>query len=147
MYSTFSFGPSAAGRLAANSTTLSARIAAPSARDRRSKLRRSMLRTPACTLRARAELICRHHRCLLVESTGCNFACLNLFAPFVPARWRLSVNATALQTSLMMVLLCVVGFSSGAIAQEPREEALKRLLERFPAADANKDGKLSLEEA
>jgi acetyl esterase/lipase len=32
-------------------------------------------------------------------------------------------------------------------AQEPHEETLKKLLERYPAADANKDGKLSVEEA
>src|SRR4051794_40814812 len=37
--------------------------------------------------------------------------------------------------------------SSGAVGQENREDTLKKLLERYPAADTNKDGKLSLEEA
>jgi acetyl esterase/lipase len=37
--------------------------------------------------------------------------------------------------------------SSGAVAQESRDETLKKLLERYPDADANKDGKLSVEEA
>ncbi len=40
-----------------------------------------------------------------------------------------------------------VAVSSGALGQEPREETLKKLLERYPAADANKDGKLTVEEA
>ena len=38
-------------------------------------------------------------------------------------------------------------FSIGVQAQEPSEEVLTKLLERYPAADANEDGKLSREEA
>src|SRR5262245_59037919 len=36
---------------------------------------------------------------------------------------------------------------SDSIGQESPDETLKKLLERYPAADANKDGKLSIEEA
>jgi acetyl esterase/lipase len=38
-------------------------------------------------------------------------------------------------------------FVGGAHAQEEKGRTLEKLLERFPAADANKDGKLTLEEA
>src|SRR5215510_10682844 len=42
-------------------------------------------------------------------------------------------------------LLTLLATSSQA--QDARDDLLKRLLERYPEADANKDGKLSLEEA
>jgi len=48
---------------------------------------------------------------------------------------------------LAIVFLGWVAVSSSALGQEPREETLKKLLERYPAADTNKDGKLSVEEA
>src|SRR3954447_24277453 len=40
--------------------------------------------------------------------------------------------------------LCIAAALS---ARDVNEEALKKLLERYPAADANKDGKLTVEEA
>lgn len=51
----------------------------------------------------------------------------------------------------LLLTLVVVAFLTGpALAQKPkvsREEQLKQLLQRFPDADANRDGTLSLEEA
>src|SRR5438132_930753 len=44
-------------------------------------------------------------------------------------------------------LSSLIWFSIGVQAQEPSEEVLKKVLERYPAADANKDGKLTREEA
>src|SRR5438128_1286723 len=65
----------------------------------------------------------------------------------ISTSWRLSMNATSLQTLPAIVFLGWLALSSGAPGQEPREDTLKKLLERYPAADANKDGKLSAEEA
>src|SRR5262249_2201974 len=46
-----------------------------------------------------------------------------------------------------MAFVFWLSLCSGSIGQESRDETLKKLLERYPAADANKDGKLSVEEA
>jgi acetyl esterase/lipase len=55
---------------------------------------------------------------------------------------RFSIAALTAVTIAVWLSLC-----SGSIGQESRDETLKKLLERYPAADANKDGKLSVEEA
>jgi acetyl esterase/lipase len=57
------------------------------------------------------------------------------------------VNATAPRTLASIACLFFSGVLGIAFAQEASPETLKRLLERFPAADANKDGKLTVEEA
>ena len=55
------------------------------------------------------------------------------------------MNAKLLQISAIAVLSSSV-FSGGTSAQQPNDEILKKLLERYPAADANKDGKLNRRE-
>ena len=57
------------------------------------------------------------------------------------------MKSIAFQTECAFVLLTAFAFLSSGRAQEPGEELLKKLLERYPGADANKDGKLSREEA
>jgi len=52
-----------------------------------------------------------------------------------------STAVTAVSFVVWLSLCC------SSIGQESRDETLKKLLERYPAADANKDGKLSVEEA
>lgn len=50
----------------------------------------------------------------------------------------------------MLLAFAVVMLAFPALAQQPRElrtGQLKRLLERFPQADANRDGTLTMEEA
>jgi acetyl esterase/lipase len=56
------------------------------------------------------------------------------------------MNDRSLRALPPLALACCI-FSGAARAQELSEETLRRLLQRYPAADANKDGKLSLEEA
>jgi acetyl esterase/lipase len=57
------------------------------------------------------------------------------------------VNTKLLPILVATSLLCGATFVSPTAAQSPNEETLKKLLERYPAADANKDGKLTVEEA
>jgi len=57
------------------------------------------------------------------------------------------MSGTSSRAWVAVGLAGLLACSGIAIAQEPRDETLKKLLERYPAADANKDGKLSLEEA
>ncbi len=57
------------------------------------------------------------------------------------------MNAKPMQRFLAVTLLVGLAYGDRAFTQEAREETLQKLLQRYPAADANKDGKLTAEEA
>jgi acetyl esterase/lipase len=57
------------------------------------------------------------------------------------------MTETSLRALVAVVLAGFLACSGIAIAQDSRDETLQKLLQRYPAADANQDGRLSLEEA
>ncbi len=57
------------------------------------------------------------------------------------------MSGIGFRARLTIAFLSCLAVSGGAAAQDSRDETLKKLLERYPEADANKDGKLSIEEA
>jgi acetyl esterase/lipase len=57
------------------------------------------------------------------------------------------MNTCLFQTLPAIILLSWLTTSGYLRAQEPREDTLQKLLQRYPAADANQDGKFTLEEA
>src|SRR5262245_5852351 len=50
-------------------------------------------------------------------------------------------------TLRLLGLMVLLGLAGATFAQQVSDDVLKKLLERYPAADANKDGTLTPEEA